>query len=120
MDNTIFINIKIVLLVVIILAALIILVFVVRDLLINYSFSGSSHSVSRKKYWTRKKHGRNRRSSGPEIFISDEMPAFLFLFAVFLGFLSLILDLLTFFFRYEFGSLHNINTVIFCFTDPDL
>jgi D-alanyl-D-alanine carboxypeptidase dacA3 len=64
MDNTIFINIKIVLLVVIILAALIILVFVVRDLLINYSFSGSSHSVSRKKYWTRKKHGRNRRSSG--------------------------------------------------------
>ena len=64
MDNTIFINIKIVLLIVIILAALIILVFVVRDLLINYSFSGSSHSVSRKKYWTRKKHGRNRRSSG--------------------------------------------------------
>ena len=45
---------------------------------------------------------------------------FLFLFAVFLGFLSLILDLLTFFFRYEFGSLHNINTVIFCFTDPVL
>ena len=64
MDNTIFINIKIVLLVIIILAALTILVFVIRDLLINYSFSGSSRSVSRKKYWTRKKHGRNRRSSG--------------------------------------------------------
>lgn len=64
MDNTIFINIKIVLLVVIILAVLTILVFVIRDLLINYSFSGSSRSVSRKKYWTRKKHGRNRRSSG--------------------------------------------------------
>ena len=64
MDNTIFINIKIVLLVIIILAVLTILVFVIRDLLINYSFSGSSRSVSRKKYWTRKKHGRNRRSSG--------------------------------------------------------
>lgn len=96
-------------------------VFVVRDLLINYSFSGSSRSVSRKKYWTRKKHGRNRRSSGIQRYsFLMRCLLFLFLFAVFLGFLSLILDLLTFFFRYEFGSLHNINTVIFCFTDPDL
>ena len=63
-DNTIFINIKIVLLVIIILAVLTILIFVIRDLIINYSFSGRSRSVSRKKYWTRKKRGRGRRSSG--------------------------------------------------------
>ena len=63
-DNTIFINIKIVLLVVIILAVLIILIFVIRDLIINYSFSGRSHTVSRKKYWIRKKRGFGRRSSG--------------------------------------------------------
>lgn len=63
-DNMIFINIKVVLLVVIILAVLIILIFVIRDLIINYSFSGRSHAVSRKKYWTRKKRGRNRHSSG--------------------------------------------------------
>lgn len=45
---------------------------------------------------------------------------FLFLFTVFFGFLSLILDLLTFFLGYEFGGLHNVNTVIFRFADPDL